>query len=165
MHHTYTLEQFLSTVIRIEQIGWDTCLTLKLKTCSVIFACEPKYGKRTWIGLFSTPNGSIIGDQWKDRAWHVYVIIIVSGATPEQKGKKILIWDCDPVEAASEHTRWHTILWGKQRSFVEYLRNKRGMKTAEIRYNTDATNSGRNECLILSLQKVWELVQIRDSRY
>lgn len=126
---------------------------------------SPKHGKKTWIGLFSTPNGPLVGDQWETREWHVFVIAIISGSHKLHKGKRILIWDCDPVPHAAEVRRWRSVLFGKQRSFVEYLRNKRHMSKAEIWYNTDNSNSGRNECLVLSLRKVWEWVGLGDLSY
>ncbi|KAI1408398.1 hypothetical protein F5Y13DRAFT_172829 [Hypoxylon sp. FL1857] len=126
---------------------------------------DPKYQKNTLIGLFSTPNGRLVGNQWEDRGWHVYVVAIIRDVMDDKCGKRILIWDCDPVSHASEDKRWTVVLWGKQRSFVDYLRNKRHMKKAEIWYNVDTTNSGRDQCLLLSLRKVWEWASLGDVKY
>ncbi|OTB04768.1 hypothetical protein M426DRAFT_320356 [Hypoxylon sp. CI-4A] len=126
---------------------------------------DPKYKKNTQIGLFSTPTGQLVGNQWQDRGWHVYVVAIVRDAIPDRKGKRILIWDCDPVPTASETTRWRSVLWGRQRTFVDYLRKHRAMSKAEIWYNTDDSYSGRNQCLMLSLQKVAQWASLGDIGY
>ncbi|KAI0895316.1 hypothetical protein F4806DRAFT_468792 [Annulohypoxylon nitens] len=121
---------------------------------------NPKYRKRTHIGLFCSPNGRLVGNEWEARSWHAYVIAIIGGTK-----KRILIWDCDPIEDASEGKRWKDVLWGKQRSFVEYVRKSRAMRGAEVWYSTDSSDSGKNECLPLSLRKIWEWATFGDMGY
>ncbi|KAI0902760.1 hypothetical protein F4823DRAFT_638104 [Ustulina deusta] len=114
------------------------------------------------IGVFSVPNGPIIRNQWKTREWHVFVIAIIKAR--ESKGKHILIWDCDPV-GVTRSNRWNKILFGKQRTFIKYLRKKRNMGKAHIWYNTDASRGGKGRCLSNSLLKVSEWTRLGDLPY
>ncbi|KAI1389248.1 uncharacterized protein F4822DRAFT_194333 [Hypoxylon trugodes] len=124
-----------------------------------------RFGRQTSIALLSIPNGSLVGDQWKRRPWHVFALAIINDTATKRKGKRILVWDCDPVKQASVRQRWRNILWGKQRSFIQYLRDKRHMKKAEIWYNIDASGSGKDKCLLLSQRKVWEWATLGDISY
>jgi hypothetical protein len=112
-------------------------------------------------GVFSVPNGSIVGDLWKTRDWHVFAIAIIKGKT---NGKHILIWDCDPIET-NESSRWRSVLFGKQRSFIEYLIQKRHMGSASIWYSIDTTLKGRDRCLSYTLKKISDWAQLEDLPY
>ncbi|KAI1404180.1 hypothetical protein F4819DRAFT_448214 [Hypoxylon fuscum] len=123
------------------------------------FASSALHGKSTKIGVFSVPTGSQIGNEWKDAVWHVFVVAIIHG----KPKKRVLIWDCDPQEDAASR-RWSNVLRGRQRTFIEYLRDKRNLRP-EIWYHTDTTYSGQDKSLLFSLQKVKEWALLGDFAY
>ncbi|KAI0855961.1 hypothetical protein F4860DRAFT_428206 [Xylaria cubensis] len=114
------------------------------------------------VAVFSVPNGLLIGDQWKERIWHVFLVAIIKAR--DSKGKYVLIWDCDPV-GVPPMGRWKALLFGKQRSFIEYLREKRKMTTAEVWYNTYTGDGGKERCLPNSLKKLTEWARLGDLPY
>ncbi|OTB02066.1 hypothetical protein M426DRAFT_323013 [Hypoxylon sp. CI-4A] len=143
----------------------------------------PRHGKNTQVAVFHAPVGTLIGDRWQDCAWHAYLVAIIREARPDvqeqqqqqqsqsqsqsqSQGKRILIWDCDPVPTTiSDADRWQNVLRGRQRTFVDFLRKKRHMKKAEIWYSVDDGDSGRDQSLVLSLRKLLEWASLGDIGY
>lgn len=75
----------------------------------------------TWVGFFSIPrtNPSI--------PWYYYAIAVI--ATPDDQGKHLVFWDCDPSNTVTGDERITEALIGLQRAFWRLARNLYGQVT------------------------------------
>lgn len=119
-----------------------------------------KQGNSTWIGLFSIPTGTAMGNDWEDAPWHCFTVAIISR---KEGGKALIIWDCDPVPVDPKRSRIKHILWGRQLAFTSYIRKR--CPKVEVWYNTDSRYTSRGRCLPYSLAMVRKWALLGDFKF
>lgn len=90
------------------------------------FWCAKKDGKATWLGVFSCPSANWVQNNsveksWVWSCWHCFAVAII--ADPD-RGKHLVVWDCDPKPGADQDTRIPHALNGLQTKLWKYARRQ-----------------------------------------
>jgi hypothetical protein len=111
------------------------------RACFSTFFSTAKGKKNTWLALGHSWVRKWPGDpKWDKQDWHAWAIAIIR--SPEQIGKQLIIYDCDPRKIDKKRPR--DVMIGVQWKLIDLARTK---GSVNVWYNQLEDNSGYDMCL------------------